>query len=146
MWVKTFASKVLRDLADNRRRVVSDWRILVTVRRISHAENVPLPDERKAAAIRNELLRGGDLVAEPGADGVYVVDVPFANLLEVSEEQIIQEANPWAVFGFLTAMTYHGLTDLASPTIYAITAKGDGRSRRSSSSFTPERVMPEPRR
>jgi predicted transcriptional regulator of viral defense system len=126
MWAKTFASRVLRELANHRRRVVADWRILVIARRLSHAENAPLPDEKKAAAIRNELVQRGAVVPEPGVSGVYVVDVAYANLLDVSEEQIVQEANPWAVFSFLTAMTYHGLTDLASPTIHAATVKSLG--------------------
>jgi hypothetical protein len=88
------------------------------------------------------LLQRGDPVADPGVEGVYDVDVPFANLLEASVEQIIQEANPWAVFGFLTEMTYHDLSDLASPAIYAIAAKADGRSRRSSSRL-PLGTMPD---
>ena len=74
--------------------------------------------------IRQELVRRGDLVSLDGVSGVYVVNVPYANLLEVSEEQIIQEANPWAVFGFLTAMAYHNLTDLAPKEVYAIWSKG----------------------
>ncbi len=65
-----------------------------------------------------------------GVAGVYIVDVPYANLLEASEEQMIQEANPWAVFGFLTAMMYHGLTDLISKEVFAITTKRHGRTER----------------
>ena len=48
------------------------------------------------------------------------MEVPYAHLLETSEEQMIQEANPWAVFGYLTAMTYHGMTDVVSREIFAI--------------------------
>lgn len=123
MWTKTFASQVLRELAASRRRVVADWRILILARRIAHADNAPLPDEKKAVAIRKELVQRGDLVPVEGVSEVYIVDVPYANLLEISEEQIIQEANPWAIFGLLTAMTYHGLTDLVSREVYAITIK-----------------------
>ncbi len=81
-------------------------------------------------AIRQELVRRGDLVSVDGVSGVYVVNVPYANLLEVSEEQIIQEANPWAVFGFLTAMAYHHITDLAPKEVYAIWSKGGESSGR----------------
>ncbi len=120
MWVKSFASQILRDLADSRRRVLSDWRIHVIARRIAHADNAPLPDKKKAIAIRSELVQRGDIVSVEGIADVYVLNVAYANLLEVSEEQIIQEANPWAVFGFLTAMTHHGLTDLVARDVYAI--------------------------
>jgi predicted transcriptional regulator of viral defense system len=130
MWTKTFASKILRAFAETRRRVTSDWRIHVVARRLAHAENAPLPDEKKATAIRNELVRRGDLTSVEGVAGVYIVDVAYANLLEVSEEQIIQEANPWAIFGFLTAMTHHGLTDLVAKEVYAITSKGAENSGR----------------
>jgi predicted transcriptional regulator of viral defense system len=126
MWTKTFASKVLWQFSEARRRVISDWRILVVARRLAHADNAPLPNEKKAVDIRKELMKRGDIIEAPGVSGVYVVNVAYANLLEVSEEQIIQEANPWAVFGFLTAMTYHGLTDLVAGTIYAITHKQSG--------------------
>lgn len=123
MWTKTFASRILQELADQRRRVVSDWRIHVFALRFARADNAPLPDEKKAIAIRKELVRRGDIVSVEGVSDVYLVNVAYANLLEVSEEQIVQEANPWAVFGFLTAMTYHGLTDLAAREVYAVTVK-----------------------
>jgi predicted transcriptional regulator of viral defense system len=124
MWPKTFASKVLRSFAEDRRRVVSDWRILVLARRIARSENAPLPDEKKAHAILRELFQRGDVTSVKGAEGVYKVDVAYANLLDVSEEQIIQEANPWAVFGFATAMMHHGLTDLLPKEVYVIEFKG----------------------
>ena len=76
------------------------------------------------------MIKQKTLTPVEGVVGVYIIDVAYANLLEVSEEQIIQEANPWAVFGFLTAMTYHGLTDLVSREIYAITGKGAEHSGR----------------
>jgi predicted transcriptional regulator of viral defense system len=130
VWIKTFASQILREFAETRRRVISDWRIFVVSRRLALADNAPLPDERKAAAIRNELIRRGDLGSVEAVAGVYIVNVAYANLLEVSEEQIVQEANPWTVFGFLTAMTHHGLTDLVAKKVYAITSKNAEHSGR----------------
>ena len=138
MWVKTFASKVLRSFADDRRRVISDWRILIAARRIAHAENAPLPDEKKAAEIRKELLGRSDIKTVKGIEGVFIIDVPFSNLLEVSEEQLIQEANPWAVFGFLTALLHHGLTDLPPKEVYAIQFKDGERLYRMPLGTTPD--------
>lgn len=138
MWVKTFASKVLREFAEDRRRVISDWRIRIAARRIAHAENAPLPDEKKAAEIRRELISRGDIAAAKGAEGVYIVDVAYANLLDVSEEQVIQEANPWAVFGFATAMVHHGLTDLLPKEVYVIEFKDGEHLRRVPLGTTPE--------
>ena len=107
-------------------------------RRLARADNTPLPDEAKAKAIREELLRRGDIESVEGVHGVYVVSTPYSNLLEVSEEQIIQEANPWAVFGFLTAMTYHGITDLVAKEVYCVASKGAENSGRLPLGTTPE--------
>src|SRR3954451_14073066 len=138
MWVKTFASQVLREFAEERRRVVSDWRILISARRIAHAENAPLPDSKKAVEIRRELSSREAIAAVKGAEGVFTVVVPYANLLEVSEEQIIQEPNPWAVFGFLTALLHHGLTDLLPGEVYAIRFKDGEQLYRVPLGTTPE--------
>jgi predicted transcriptional regulator of viral defense system len=107
-------------------------------RRIAHAENAPLPGEKKAVEIRKELISRGDLEPVKGIDGVYIVTAPYANLLEVSEEQLVQEANPWAVFGFLTAMVHHGLTDLLPGQVYAIHFKDGKHLRRMPLGTTPE--------
>lgn len=122
-WLTESSSQVLREFAESRRRVVSDWRILIIARRIAQAANAPLPDGSKAGQICNELERRGDIRKVKGVGGVFVVEVPYASLLEVSEEQIVQEGNPWAVFGFLTAMAYHGLTDILPKDLYAIRFK-----------------------
>jgi len=119
----------LREFANNRRRVISDWRIHIVARRLARAENAPLPDERKAMAIRGELSLLGELASVEGVNGVYTINTAYANLLEVSEEQIVQEANPWAYFGYLTAMAYHGITDLSPKEIYAITSWSDKSGR-----------------
>ena len=124
MWIKTISSQLIRLFAEDRRRVVSDWRILIGCRRIAKATNAPLPDPAKAVAVRAELARRGDLVAVAGVPGVYLIDAPFAGLLEVSEEQIVQEANPWAAFSHLTALAYHGLTDLIPPRVFATRFQG----------------------
>ena len=136
--MRIFTSQILREMATQRRRVLSDWRIHVIARRLAHAENAQLPDERRSAAFRDELRRRGDIVGVDGVAGVNIVDVPYAHLLDVSEEQIIQEANPGAVFGFLTAMTLHGLTDLAAREVYAIATKGGKTAGRLPLGTTPE--------
>jgi hypothetical protein len=134
----TSASTILRRFAGDRRRVVSDWRILISARRIAHAENKPLPDANKAHAITRELVRRGDIRSVSGVVGVYTVEAAYANLLDISEEQIIQEANPWAVFGFLTAMVHQSLTDLLPRDIEVIDFKDGEHLRRVPLGTTPE--------
>ncbi len=74
-------------------------------------DNTPLPDQAKADAVVLFLLRRGDIAPVERATGVYRIDSPFASVIPVSDEQIVQEANPWAVFSFLTALGHHGLTN-----------------------------------
>jgi predicted transcriptional regulator of viral defense system len=138
MWAKTIASRVLRDFGEDRRRVISQWRIMISARRIAHAENAPLPNAKKSHAILRELVERGDVAAVKGVDGVYTVEAAYANLLDVSEEQIIQEANPWAVFGFLTAMMHNSLTDLLAKEIHVIDFKGGEHERRVPLGTTPD--------
>lgn len=138
MWNKTLASRVLRESSADRRRILSDWRIQIYARRVAHAENLPLPDLKESEAIRDELIRRGDVTPIEGVAKVYKVDTAYANLLEISEEQVIQEANPWAAFGFLTAMVYHGLTDLVPSAVYAIQFKEGEHLARLPLGTTPE--------
>jgi hypothetical protein len=97
-----------------------------------------LPKEARAQTIREELWNRRDIVNVASVHGVYIVNTPYSNLLEVSNEQIIQEANPWAVFGFLTAMIYHGITDLDSKMLYPIAFKGGEKSSRIPPGTTPD--------
>ncbi len=138
MWNETFASLVLREFAMARRKIVSDWRIWIVARKLAIADNAPLPDEDKAQAIRIKLQKRGELKSLAGINGVYEVDVPYANLLEISEEQVIQEANPWATFGHLTAMAYHGVTDLVPKQIFAFGNKLVSSSNRLPLGTSPE--------
>lgn len=130
MWSRTVASQLLRELAEERRRVVSDWRILIHCRRIARASNAPLPDEKKAIAVRRELQNRQDLagIDGMGLSGIFLIESPFSLLLDISEEQIIQEVNPWAVFSHLTALAYHGLTDIIPSRISVTQFLGDHSS------------------
>jgi predicted transcriptional regulator of viral defense system len=112
---------------------------LIYSRRIALAANEPIPDEKKALDVRRELQSRGDLVTVDGdgVTGLFLVDAPFAILLDISEEQIIQEANPWAVFSHLTALAYHGLTDLIATKVFATTFRG-GLDRQIPLGTTPE--------
>src|SRR5262249_8895582 len=110
-WSEKIASQVLRRLAAERRRIVGEWRILIECRRIAQAEATPLPDEGHARRVLNELISPNGLVPVEDVPGDYRVDVPYADVLPVSDEQVIKEANALAVFSHLTALAHHVLTD-----------------------------------
>jgi predicted transcriptional regulator of viral defense system len=123
-WNRTIASQVMAALGEERRRVISDWRVLVLARRLAQREGAPLPDEKKAEAVVKQLLNQEAIASVPGLHGVYTVIVPFAQLLPIADEQIIQEANPFAVFSHLTALVAHGLTRVLPARIHAVDHQG----------------------
>ena len=130
MWSQRLAYSVIRQFAEDRRRVISEWRLLTSGRRIAHAERAPLPDAKKADNMLQALRRRGDVTRLKGTHGVYIVDVPYANLLDYSAEQVVQEANPSAVFGYMTAMVHHRLTDLLPKELNVIVFEEGNRPRR----------------
>jgi predicted transcriptional regulator of viral defense system len=106
------ASKVLAELASDRRRITSRWRLLVLARQIAVRERKPLPTLPDGRRITQTLMRRGAIEpwGVPGLRGIFAVSAPYADLLPLNEEQILQEANPSGYFCFLTALLRHGLT------------------------------------
>lgn len=118
-WIQRSSSSLLRQFAEQRRRVVAGWRALIELRRMAQVEGAPLPGDRDAAKVLNSLIRGADLVPIEGVRDVYRAESPYAAVLPVSEEQVVQEANPSAVFSHLTALAHHGLIDQIPTALYA---------------------------
>jgi predicted transcriptional regulator of viral defense system len=123
-WIRTIASQMLGTLGEERRRIISDWRVLILSQRLAQREGAPLPDEKNAEAVVKELTRQNAITPVAGVQGVYAVIVPFAQLLPISDEQIVQEANPFAVFSHLTALVAHGLTSVLPTRIHAVDYQG----------------------
>jgi predicted transcriptional regulator of viral defense system len=117
-WIQKASSQVLRRLADQRRRVVAVWRLLIELRRIAQADDAPLPTNQEAEKVLRVLLRTKELVPVAGVRDVYRAESPYASVLPVSEEQVVEEANPVAVFSHLTALAHHGLTDQIPAALY----------------------------
>ena len=57
------------------------------------------------------------------------MDVPYADVIPVVDEQIVQEANPLAVFSHWTALAHNGLTDQIPTEIQATHCKPPAISR-----------------
>jgi predicted transcriptional regulator of viral defense system len=106
-------------LAEQRRRITASWRILILLRRIKARVHSPLPNASTARGIERRLVGDGSLAVIDGVRGVYRVNVPYAESIPVSTEQIVQEASPWSVLSHLTALAHHGLTDIIPQSIHA---------------------------
>ncbi len=115
---KTAASAILEQLAVENRRILSDWRAFLLLRRATF--RVP-PGARRWAELPRQidelypLLRQmgarGEIVAMPGLGRIYQVTVPYARTGVVQEDEILMEVNPYAAVSHLSALVYHGLTD-----------------------------------
>ncbi len=60
---------------------------------------------------------------------MYTISVAYADVLPVSDEQILEEANPWAVMSHQTALIHHQLTDAVATAIHATVFSGHSRLR-----------------
>lgn len=102
-------SLLLKRFASQRRRVAGEWRVWLECRRIAN-ETRPISPVTVQKLITG-LRRDAAISLVDGVPGVYLVTAAFADLLPVSDEQVIQEAHPVAVFSHQTALAYHALTD-----------------------------------
>ncbi len=115
---KTAAAAILEQLAAENRRILSDWRAFLLLRRATF--KVP-PDARRWAELPRQLdelyplLRQmgtrGEIALLPKLGRIYQVTVPYARTGVVQEDEILMEANPYAAISHLSALVYHGLTD-----------------------------------
>ncbi len=121
--MKTIASLILSELANERRVIAADWRIHVHYHRVARANAFRLPDRRSARDQIQKMQANGLIENIEGVAGVYKVVVPYASTIPTSDEAIVQEANPYATFNCFTAMSHHGLTDEVPQQIYASHSK-----------------------
>lgn len=111
-WIQSVSSQILRRFAQQRRRIAAGWRFWIESRRLAAEESSPLPDETDLLKVIRELVGSKQINSVRGTGGdVFQIDVPFAEIIPVTEEQIVQEADPYAVFSHLTALVHHTLTD-----------------------------------
>jgi len=73
------------------------------------------------------MQQRGDIAPIPGGSHLYAVTVPYARAAAIDEEEVLFEAHPYATLAYLTALTFHGLTDQLPKNITAVVpADGTG--------------------
>lgn len=122
---------LLSALSEDYRRVLSQWRALIYMRRATRSLE---PGERRwqqipdsttdTAPILRRMQSAGTLESIPSAAGCYVVLGPFAKHLSLRELEVLLELNPYTVVTHYSAMEHHSLT-LDQPKV--ITAWSGGR-------------------
>ncbi|WP_373047016.1 hypothetical protein [Vulgatibacter sp.] len=120
MATKLTIARVLEEgLALEGRRVLSPWRAGVLLRRATQRippehrrwERVP-SSEGEIERILRRLAGQGELRPLEGVVGLYVVASPFAQQGPIAEDEILMELHPYATLSHLSALVFHGLTDL----------------------------------
>lgn len=110
--------KVLEEyLARHGRRVVSDWRAALVIRRATQELH---PTERRwqeapnsaqeARPILDRLAKREHLKVLNKSAHLYQVASPFANVAPIDEFEVLLEANPYCAISHHSAMVFHQLT------------------------------------
>lgn len=113
MNIREIKSQVLQQLAFEHRIIVADWRLALTLEKLSLSR----ADEPTLKIIKS-LLKSREIEAIDGVHGVYRVASLYGQYLKSSDMDILMEANPWVVFSHLSALFFHGVTDTIPREIY----------------------------
>ncbi|MCO5216061.1 MAG: hypothetical protein M9950_07890 [Thermomicrobiales bacterium] len=108
---------LLKALADEHRRVASQWRSLILLRR---ATNLLSVDERRwintpsstedIVKLYRRMVHSKQIESIPTAPGCYAVTTPYADRLPLRERELLFELNPYATISHYSALEYHSFT------------------------------------
>jgi predicted transcriptional regulator of viral defense system len=115
---KPAALAIIERLAAENRRVLSDWRALLLLRRAT----LELPsgtrrwsrmpsDLADIYPVLRQMQHRGDIKPLLALRGIYEVTAPYAGAGLIDEYEVLMEVNPYGTVGYLSALVYHGLTD-----------------------------------
>lgn len=130
----SIADALQERLATENRRVLSDWRAVLLLRRASR--EIPLGDRRwktpprnvlEIRPILNRLSEAGQLVPLQSFPFLYRVNAPYARTEAVEEEEVLMELHPYAALSHLSALAFHQMTEQLSKDIHvSIPDNGSG--------------------
>lgn len=124
---KAAGTAVVEGLAQEGRRVLSDWRALILLRR---ATLMLVPDERRWARapatpedihpLLSRMVMRGELHPLADAYHLYAVTVPYARTGHIEEDEVLMEVHPYAALSHLSALVFHSLTDEVPTGVFAL--------------------------
>lgn len=113
----TASEAILRQLADEGRHVLSDWRTLIFMRRATF--QTP-PSERRWSKLPRDISDIQPLIRQmaqrraiepiPGTHRLFRATVPYARGAVITEDELLMEIHPYAAISHLSALEFHGLT------------------------------------
>jgi predicted transcriptional regulator of viral defense system len=116
---KTFLRILEEGLAQENRRVLSDWRAAILLRRsdeqlkkntLGYAQLSPKTIETVRRTLQR-LASNDDLRPVDGAKHLYEVTSPFAQRTPILEEEILMELHPAASLSYASALAFHQMSD-----------------------------------
>ncbi|WIG94327.1 type IV toxin-antitoxin system AbiEi family antitoxin [Myxococcus sp. SDU36] len=127
----TYGKALVHQLAAENRRVVSDWRALLLLRRASHQTK---PEDRRwrdaptsleaIHPIMSRLVNSNEFALVEGCPHVYEALAPYGRSGIIGAEEVLMEAHPFAALSHITALAFHGLTDDFPQEIHAVVHSG----------------------
>lgn len=115
---KTAGDAIIELLAAEERRVLSDWRALLLLRRATVSTPASARrwthkphNVRDIHPILKQMYRREQLKPLDDLKHVYEVTVPYARMGLLEEDEILMEVHPYASLSYLTALAFHNLTD-----------------------------------
>lgn len=109
---------LLGRLASEQRKVLSEWRALILLRRATL--DLPRSERRwdrlphdlpELYPLFRQMQKRGELEPIRGLRHYYEVTVPYARTGHIEEDEVLMEAHPYAALSHLSALVFHGLTD-----------------------------------
>jgi predicted transcriptional regulator of viral defense system len=131
----SIADALQERLATENRRVLSDWRAVLLLRKASR--EISIGDRRwqtpprnvfEIRPVLNRLSKAGELVSLEGFPFLYRVNAPYARSAAVEEEEVLLELHPYAALSHFSALAFHQMTEQLSKDIHVtVPDNGPGR-------------------
>lgn len=112
------SATIIEQLAKENRRILSDWRATLLLRRATSSLS---PSERRwtkapttvmqSHPLLIQMERNGELRHIPSLRNIYEITVPYARTGVIEEDEVLMEIHPYASISHLSALAFHGLTD-----------------------------------
>ncbi len=130
----TASTALLNRMAQEHRRVLSDWRALILLRRATFEiesdrrrwTNLP-KQPGDLSVLFHQMHERGEIVPLKDSKHLYRVSVPYADQTFGDGLDVIFEANPYATLSHYSALFYHNLTeDFPNSWYVTVPSRGSG--------------------
>jgi len=115
----TLIDTLIAGLAQDGRTVFADWRAVIL---LSRAESAQSAHERRwkhapataidARRVIDRLVRRGVVAPIESVTGIYRIVHPLVRAGSQTEDEVLLELHPYAALGFLSALAFHGMSDV----------------------------------